>query len=343
VRTTFGQEFEAPEGYLDTATIGLPTRSAAQVMHDAVNRWSAGCWRPQDFVEPIAQARAAYAELVGVAAETVAAGTSTSSLVGVIASQVPDGTRVLVARNEYTSLSYPFVAQAHRGVTVEQTDLAGLAAAAPGYDVVAVSAVQSADGTLADLAALRRVRETGSCRVIVDVTQACGWLPLELAWADAVVASGYKWLLSPRGVAWMALRPDFAAGLASPLANWSAGDDPWASNYGLPMRLARDARRFDASPPWFDHLVAAAVLPWLASLDIEEVGAHCRDLAAECCERLGMPEPGSAIVSLPLPDARQKLEAAGVKAGVRRGSVRLSFHVYNTRDDVSRVVSALKS
>ena len=36
-------------------------------------------------------------------------------------------------------------------------------------------------------------------------------------------------------------------------SGWYAGDDPWQSIYGPPLRLAMDARRFNVSPPrWCD-------------------------------------------------------------------------------------------
>jgi hypothetical protein len=37
-------------------------------------------------------------------------------------------------------------------------------------------------------------------------------------------------------------------GLTPHYAGWYAGDDPWSSVYGGPLRLASDARRFDVSP-----------------------------------------------------------------------------------------------
>ena len=33
-------------------------------------------------------------------------------------------------------------------------------------------------------------------------------------------------------------------------AGWYAGQHPWESIYGTPLRLAEDARRFDVSPAW---------------------------------------------------------------------------------------------
>jgi hypothetical protein len=44
-------------------------------------------------------------------------------------------------------------------------------------------------------------------------------------------------------------------------AGWYAGPDPWTTVYGLPLRLAADARALDVSPAWLGHVGAAAVNP----------------------------------------------------------------------------------
>src|SRR6185503_19569345 len=127
--------------------------------------------------------------------------------VGLIAAALPTGARVLVAEGEFTSVSFPFAAQAVRGVSVVECPLEALGERAPEFDQVAVSVVQSADGRTVDLDALRAARASGTT-VVLDVTQSLGWLPTRLDWADAVVGAGYKWLLCPRGVAWLAAGPE---------------------------------------------------------------------------------------------------------------------------------------
>lgn len=341
MRSAFGLSFDLPAGYLNTPSMGVPTLETAAVLRHAVDRWQVGGWGAGDFDEAVATSRASFAALVGCQPSTVAIGTSVSALVGIVASQVPDKSRVLVARDEFTSVSFPFAAQAGRGVVVDEADLDQLVGRAGGYDVVAVSAVQSLNGALADLDGLRRVAADAGCRVVVDVTQSAGWLPLDLSWADAVVCAGYKWLLSPRGCAWMAVRPDLAERLASPAANWWAAAEPWSSVYGLPMRLAGDARRFDTSPAWFCYLAAASALPPLAALDLGAVRDHCVGLANDLRARLGMAPAGSAIVSIPMPGAADRLAAAGVRASVRGGSARVGFHLYNIAEDVELAASAL--
>jgi selenocysteine lyase/cysteine desulfurase len=338
VRTAFGLEFDVPDGYLNTASIGVPPAPVADAVAAAVQGWRTGAGRPPDFDEPVAVARAAFGRLVGADADRVAIGGSVSGLVGIVAAGVPDGTRVLVARGEFTSLTWPFAAQGARGVTVEEAEPAELGEKAREFDLVAVSVVQSADGRIADLDALRAARAAGT-RVVLDATQSAGWMAADLSWADAVVGGAYKWLLSPRGIAWMAVHPELD--LVAQQAGWYAGADPWASVYGLPLRLAPGARALDTSPAWYCHAGAAVALPWLAGLDRAAVQAHCTGLADAFRAGLGMGPAGSSIVAVDRPDAARRLAAAGVVASVRAGAARLAFHLYNTEDDVALALSAL--
>jgi len=339
VRTAFGETFDVPAGYLNTASIGIPPGSVTTAMLDTVRRWGAGLDAPPVFDAHVDVGRAAFARLVGVDVARVAIGGAVSSLVGLVAASIPDGATVVVAEGEFTSVSYPFAVQAGRGVTVVAVPPDRLAERAAEADVVAVSVVQSADGRVADLDGLRAARAHGTT-VVLDVTQAAGWLPLDLGWADAVAGGGYKWLLAPRGTAWLAVRPELE--LLPQAAGWYAGADRWGESiYGLPPRLAPDARALDTSPAWMCHVGAAASLGYLADLDAERVRAHCVGLADALRAAVGMEPAGSAIVSVQRPGAARRLAAAGVVAASRAGGARLAFHLYNTADDLDRAVDAL--
>jgi selenocysteine lyase/cysteine desulfurase len=340
VRTAFGREFDVPDGYLNTASIGVPPAAAADALAAAVDDWRRGAARPPDFDPAVTASRAAFAELVEVPVDRVAIGASVSALIGLIAAALPAGARVLVAEGEFTSVSFPFAAQAGRGVSVVECPLETLGERAPGFDLVAVSVVQSADGRTVDLDALHAARASGTT-VVLDATQSLGWLPARLSFADAVACAGYKWLLCPRGVAWLAVGPELGSRLVPHQACWYAGGDVWGSIYGLPLRLADSARRFDTSPAWFSHVGAAAVLPWLAGLDRAAVREHCVGLADAVRAGLGLPPAGSAIVAVDRPGAAERLRAAGVVGSLRAGAVRLSFHLYNNAADAARVLDAL--
>jgi hypothetical protein len=108
----------------------------------------------------------------------------------------------------------------------------------------------------------------------------------------------------------MALLRHGGIGITTPHdANWYAGEDPWQTIYGLPLRLADSARRFDASPAWFSALGAGLTLRLLASLDGAAVETHTVG-PANRARRTRSAAAGFAIVSIPIEDAADKLRAA---------------------------------
>src|SRR5690606_9960765 len=145
-----------PHGlYFATATCGLPPRSTSGAMDSVLAACRRGRVEATGFDTVISQARERYARLVGVEPRAVAIGPQVSPLVGLIASAMPDGARIRAATGEFTSLTFPFAAHQGRGVQITEAPLEGLAAAIDDdIDLVAVSAVQSADGAIADLDAI---------------------------------------------------------------------------------------------------------------------------------------------------------------------------------------------
>ncbi|GAA0280117.1 aminotransferase class V-fold PLP-dependent enzyme [Cryptosporangium japonicum] len=330
-------QFTPDPGFFNTASLGAPPRVTVDAVHAAIDAWSRGRATAGDFDVSVVGAREAFARIAGVPSSSVAAGSTVSPLVGLVAASLPPGSEVLVADDDFTSLLFPFAAQS--GLSLRSVPLASLASAVRETTaLVAVSMVQSADGSLVDLDALRA---TG-VPVLLDTTQSTGWLPLDVSWVDYVVCGAYKWLLSPRGSAFLIVRPDRLESLTPHAANWYAGADIWASIYGLPLRLAADARRFDTSPAWFSWVGTATSLGLLADLDPHEVHKHDVGLANALRAGLGLPAGDSAIVSVPMDEAGQeRLRAAGIRTAIRAGAVRFSCHLYTTQADVDLALNAL--
>lgn len=340
-RNAFGTEFVGAEGFLDTPTCGVPPRFVAKALHDGACWWEQGRLEVDAFDEPMRASRAGYASLIGVDERDVAMGTSVSSLIGLVASSIPDRSRVATLHGEFTSVTFPFAAQSGRGVTVTELPLGYFEDAVGDFDVVAASLVQSADGAVLDVQRLRQAATESGTVTVIDVTQALGWKNIELPWADVAVAASYKWLLGPRGVAWMSLSERMIDTLVPHLANPYAGENLWSSLYGLPPHWAHGARRFDSSPVWFSVLGAGVSLPWMASLDRRAVEAHTVGLANRLRTELSLPAADSAIVSIRAPQAVAALHRAGIRASVRAGALRVGFHLYNNEADLDRLLEAL--
>jgi selenocysteine lyase/cysteine desulfurase len=328
-------------GYLNTASLGVPPTATVELMSELLTRWRQGQLSPPEFDDHVRRARAAFAALSGVQETSVAIGATVSELVGVIAASLPDGARVVIAEGEFTSLLFPFLAHADRGITVDELPLEELPAFTGPADLVAVSAVQSSDGRVADLDGIGRAARAAGARTLIDTTQSCGWLPVDGSAFDYLVCGAYKWLLSPRGTAFLSVRPEALEGLRPIAAGWYAGEEPWTSIYGSPLRLAGDARRLDVSPAWFSWAGAAQSLELLVGLDPAAVQAHDVGLANSLRSALALPPSNSAIVSVEAPQVADRLGQAGIRGAVRAGRVRLSFHVYNDSRDVELAVAAL--
>jgi selenocysteine lyase/cysteine desulfurase len=335
------QKLWDPEpGWLNTASYGLPPRPAFEQLEAVLDDWRVGrtSWEPWD--EFTSRSRVAFARLVGVPPDDVAVGSSASQLLAPIAAALPPGTRVVVPEIEFTSNLFPWLAAP--GVEVRTVPVGEVAdRVGAGTDVVAFSLVQSATGVLADYDAVVAAARACGALVVVDATQACGWLPFDAGGADAVVVSAYKWLMAPRGAAFAYLSPRLRERLTPYAAGWYAGADVHDSYYGPPLRLASSARRFDISPAWFSYVGAAPALELIEEIGVASIGAHNVRLANRFLAGLGQPPGNSAIVTVDVPGAEEKLRKAGVRAAVRAGRVRASFHVYSTDADVDLALDAL--
>jgi selenocysteine lyase/cysteine desulfurase len=336
--------FEPERVYLNTASYGVPPRPAFEEMAAALDDWRHGrvSWEP--WGEATDRARRAFARLVSVREEDVAHGAAVSQLLGLVAASLSDGTRVLAPENDFTSLLFPFLAQADRGVRVEAVPLDRLAdSVTADTDVVAASLVQSANGIVLDLDAVLDAARAADALVVLDATQACGWLPVNASRVDVLAAHAYKWLCSPRGTAFMTVREELRDGIRPSQSGWWAGPEQLGTYYGTPLRLAETARRFDLSPGWFSWIGTAPAVELLADVGAEAIREHNVALANRFRAGLGL-EPGdSAIVAADLEGADEKLGRAGIQAAVRAGGLRVSFHLYNTEADVDQALDALAS
>jgi selenocysteine lyase/cysteine desulfurase len=337
------QEFEPERVYLNTASLGLPPRRSLQALQAVLQQWRAGTAGPPDYDVSLETARRSYAALVRVDPSCVAVGSQVSHFAGLIAANLPDGSEVLVVEGEFTSIVFPFLAQAGRGVQVRQVPIERLSqAVSSSTTLVAVSAVQSADGRLADLDALVEACALTGTRILLDTTQAVGWLPVDASRFAYTTGGGYKWLLAPRGTCFFTVIPELADELIPHSAGWYAGRDPWNSLYGGPLRLAEGARRFDVSPAWHSWVAQAPALELLTEIGPTVLHAHTLGLANRFRAAVELPPGTSAIVSVATgPQAADRLERARIVGSVRAGRLRLAFHLYNTEADVDRVAEAV--
>lgn len=339
-------EFAPEVTYLNTSSWGLLPRRTIAAVKALADENAAGRRIGAGGFEAVEAARVGFARLTGVHPDRVATGSSVTVHVGLIAASLPPGAEVLAPEGEFSSVVSPF---ALRGdLRMRYVPLHGLAdAVRPSTALVAFSAVQSADGRVADLAAVRAAAAAHGSRTLLDATQAAGWLPLDAGAHDYTVTGGFKFLLCPRGTSFLTVTEEAQGTLPPLFAGWVAAGAPWTDNYGPVERLAPTARGFDEPPAFLSYHGAEQSLALLAEVGGDTLYAHATGLAARL--RAGLAGLGhkavpgeSAIVAVPgLDGCAPGLVRAGIAVSAPAGNLRISCHLYNTEADVDRVLEVL--
>ena len=267
---------------------------------------------------------------------------------GMVASALEPGDRVVVPAAEFRSVLYPLLVAKERGVEVLEVDDVDrlLEAITPGTSLVALSLVQMQTGLVLPIQEIVERAEAVGARVLLDATHGVPFVSLAdvIDRLDYVLVHAYKHLLCPRGVSFLVLREDHIGRLPATAASWRSSDNPYTQFFGGPLTLADGAAGYDASLDWHAWVGAAESLEllvaWQAAGALEEPIALARSLA----DRLGIPWGGGTLVCAPIDDAdrvRALLAEHRIKAAFRGTAIRFSTHVYNDEADIERAAAAV--
>lgn len=344
--------------WLDTPASAPGAVPVTSALRSALTGWQEGSVGAADWERAAPRARAAFARYLGVPEAHVALMGSVAEAAATVAASLParDGT-VVVGDSEFRSNLFPWLALESRGYRVIRVPVGrtgrtdSLLAAVDGRtSLIAVSHVLSADGERADLTRLRAAADSVGARVFADVTQSLGVLNSDIVASrpDYLAVHGYKWLLCPRGAAWL-VTPHHGE-LRPLMPSWKSAMD--GGYFGGSPRFAAGAARCDASPAWLSWVGAGAALALLAELPAADVERHCLSLAAafrkEALETGVFPvgagqQSHIAAVRVPDPDSvRARLRAHGIRAQVLGDRLRVGFHYFNNDEDVTAALRALR-
>ena len=244
--------------YLNTASMNVGCAPAREAYELAVERWSAGRFDWMDAERAGEEARTIFAEIVGATAGEIAIVPAVSTAAGIVAANLPPakrGENVVVAGNEFASNYYPWLLLRNRGYEVRAVAPGGDGmtakefgqAADGGTRLIAVSAVHSANGYRADLAALSQVAARSGAWFFVDACQAAGAVPLDVVrdGVDFLAAASHKFLLGSRGMGYLYVRSGLLDRIQPVGPGWKAARNPAESFYGPAMDLSPTASKLD--------------------------------------------------------------------------------------------------
>ena len=325
------------------------------------------------FFEPVQRLKASFAQLIHAdEPDRVALIPAASYGIATVAKNLPleRGQEIVVVQDQFPSNYYAWqrlgeaAGGSLRTVARPQDGSAWsdrvLEAIGPRTAAVAMAHLHWSDGTLFDLAAIRRRTEEVGAWLVIDGTQSIGAYPFDVREIrpDALIAGGYKWLLGPYGTGYAYYGPRMDGGI--PLEeNWINRADshefhrladyrhdyrPLAARYSvgehsnfisLPMQQAA----LDVLNQWTPEGVQAYTATlWAPVLDdLVALGVRMTPQRAHHLVGLRLPE------QLPLDRVKEALLARDIVVSYRGDSVRVSPSVYNRVEEMQRLVEALRA
>jgi len=262
--------------------------------------------------------------------------------------------RFLLLKEEYPSVAYPVITsgfpytEVEIDANLEENIIKSIEQFKP--TVFAFSMVQYISGYKLSEVFIKKLKTTfPNLLLIADGTQFCGTTPFDFATSglDALISSGYKWLLAGFGNGFSLLSDLLCAELDQ---KNSAKELPSA-----PFLQGKSYLAMCFEPGHLDTLNFGSLdqsLTFLSEIGFKTIQQSnqllCEKARTEFFNRGLIPEwmvnreSQSTIISLSLPNETViALEEAKILCAARGTGTRFSFHFYNTADDLAKLLEVI--
>jgi selenocysteine lyase/cysteine desulfurase len=326
------------------------------------------------------EVRARLARFIGADAAELAFTPSTSFGFHVIGQllKARGVTEVLTLEHEFPSTTLPLL---YGGLTLRGVRAQGgtyplhaiEAALTAKTGAIAVSAVQFASGYRVDLEGVAALCRARGLSLAINAAQGLGHVPLDVhaLGADFLAATSHKWFMAGYGVGSLYVAKRVLDETPLPLGGWlsvkpeeqfqtwanAARTDDAAGFTATGLVIRRDASALEVGGgSWLGLYAVDAALALHEKLGIADTLArniHLNLRLREGLRRRGFapntpdtPQTMSGICVVPVQGnpadvVRTLLHDAGIASTARGAGVRLSTHVYNTEEDVDRLLAAV--
>jgi cysteine desulfurase/selenocysteine lyase len=355
--------------YLDSAhqtPMANTVRSALDQFLEQSNRLAGP---KSQWLARVDQVRARLGHLINASAGEIAFTKNTSEGLNIAANSVPlvPGDQVLMLRGDHPNNTYAWLNLKRKGVEVKFIDLPDSAVACaqtferhiePTTKVISLSHISFHAGQRHDLESIGRLCESKGIYFVLDAMQSVGVVPIDVKKLGvSVLAAGcHKGLLVPQGLGLLyvkqslqELQPPFLAmsSLARPPQDYIARPDD--------MVPRDDAGRFEIGNYNLPDIMALdASLALLEAVGLDSIEQHVLDLGDHLMR--GLEEFNIGLVGPRLRGARAHIYVLDlpvapwvdyftsnlVRVSPERGGVRISFGLFNTQEDVDRLLELIR-
>ena len=224
--------------------------------------------------------------------------------------------------------------------------------------LISMALVSNVNGYLHDAKAVSDIAHAHGAYVYADIVQAAGAVPLDVRamGIDCAATATYKWLMGERGFGYLYVREDLQNTVV-PTTRYGHRQVTNFDRVGLTWEPLPGAARYETGTfPNALALCSYESLKYIETLGLANIRAHARQLTDRLQKEL--PSAGLAsltpkgnetpIVAFQLKDPAEtakRLKAANIAATViaPEKRLRLSVSVFNTHEDIDRVVRVLSA
>ncbi len=361
--------------WLNAASEGPIPNIAKQALLEAVEwKSSPHLLSIAKFAQVPVELKRSLACLINARPEDIILGNSATYGLHLLANGLPlrSGDEVIVQRNDFPTDILPWLAQAQRGVRVRQIKPAtghvltledverSLTAS---VKVVCLPLVHTFSGWPLNIAAIGQMCQKRGILCIVNVSQALGYIPLDITrlHVNACVCAGYKWLLGPYGTGFCWMEESLRQRLEYAQAYWISlmKENDLTHEDDLVLPQDTSSRRYDvfATANFFNFVPWQASIDLLLKIGIDQVNAHVMTLMDQIhthinTERFDLISPtqpeqrtGLCVISLKNREGNLALSkhllANGIHTAFWKGRIRISPHIYNTKQQVERFIKTI--
>jgi selenocysteine lyase/cysteine desulfurase len=351
--------------YLNTCSQGALSDAVERGFDDFIGSWHEQGSPWETWVERYEEARTAFASFINASPDEVAIVTSVSAGINGIASalQFHKRNKVVMGEFEFPTMGQVWLGQRVRGAEVQFAQAHGNSIPAAAYEklidsktlIVPLTHVCFKNGFRTHVNAITQRAHDAGALVMLDDYQDCGTRPVDVKGMnlDFYVTGTLKYLLGPPGIAFLYIRKDLISSLSPTVTGWFGQANPFAYN-PQHFELSPTARRFESGSPSVPNVYGTVPgFKMVQEIGMDQVASHVGKLAQALLNRtheLGVltktpDESAGPLVVLQCCDSARLLQALaqnGIVASSRFDGLRISFHVYNTLDDVDAVAEVLK-
>ncbi len=362
--------------WLNAASEGPLPKISARALNEAI------IWKSKPYLldnakfsGTVVALKESIGRLINVEPRDVILGNSASYGIHILANgfKWQKGDEICLMQNDFPTDILPWLALEKMGVKVIQIKPENkilspaelLAHVSPKTKLVCLSQVHTFTGYILEIKEFAKICKKHNIIFVLNLSQSAGSMPVDVKdlGADAVVCAGYKWLLGPYGTGFCWIDPALRDQLDLNVSYWisALSSQELQTEDALKFKESKGARKYDVfgTANFFNFVPFKASIDYLMERGLENIFAYDQNLIDTFIADLDLkryqlisPQRGkerSCLVVISHKDKLKnqeifkKLTTNQIHTAFWKGHIRLSAHIYNSKEEILKVCKFLNN